>query len=313
LRELWRWDVFILAAAGRIRVTSTPTRPADLLECVINVSEGRDATFLAALARAAGPCLLDLHSDRDHHRSVLTLAGSEPMVEDAARSVARLVVDTLDLSRHEGAHPRLGTLDVVPWVPLRGWPLTDGPLPPAVAARDRFARWAGLSLGLPCFVYGPERSLPEVRRRAWHTLRPAAGPGKPHPTAGAVAVGARPVLVAYNLWLADPDLARAREIARDLRSPLLRTLALRLGDAVQVSCNLIAPWSYGPEAAYDAVASRTGVARAELVGLVPATVVERVPPHRRRELDLDPASTIEARLEQAGLDGGRFEAHWNHD
>jgi glutamate formiminotransferase len=305
--------LFIVRAGRRVRVTSTPTRPADLLECVINVSEGRDASFLAALARSAGGCLLDLHSDDDHHRSVLTLAGPEPLVEDTVQSVARMVVDTLDLNRHEGAHPRLGTLDVVPWVPLCGWPVADGPLQPAVEARDRFARWAGRSLGLPCFVYGPERSLPDVRRRAWRTLGPDAGPGQPHPTAGAVAVGARPVLVAYNLWLADPDLARAREIARDLRSPLVRTLALRVGAAVQVSCNLIAPWSFGPEAAFDAVASRTDVARAELVGLAPATVVQRVPPHRWRELDLDPASTIEARLEQAGLDGGRFGADRNHD
>ena len=303
----------MLRAGKRFRVTSTPTRPADLLECVINVSEGRDANFLAGLARAAGGCLLDLHSDGDHHRSVLTLAGPERLVEDAAQSVARLVIDTLDLNSHQGAHPRLGALDVVPWVSLCDWPVADGPLPPAIEARDRFARWAGRSLGLPCFVYGPERSLPDVRRRAWRTLRPDAGPGQPHPTAGAAAVGARPVLVAYNLWLADPDLALAREIARDLRGQMVRTLALRVGDAVQVSCNLIAPWSFGPEAAYDAVASRTGVARAELVGLAPATVVQRVPPHRWRELDLDPASTIEARLEQAGLDGGRFGAHRNQD
>ncbi len=285
--------------------------PADLLECVINVSEGRDAPFLAALGQAGGPCLLDLHSDGDHHRSVLTLAGPQQEVEDAARSVARLVVTALDLRRHEGAHPRFGSLDVVPWVPLHGWPVTDGPLQPAVMARDRFAEWAGRSLALPCFVYGPERSLPEVRREAWRTLRPGAGPGQPHPTAGAAAVGARPILVAYNLWLAEPDVARAREIARLLRSPVVRTLALSVGDAVQVSCNLIAPWSFGPGAAYDAVASRTGVARAELVGLAPASVVQRVPRHRWRELDLDPSSTIEARLEQAGLVGGRFEGHGN--
>jgi glutamate formiminotransferase len=290
-------------------MTATSVPPAELLECVINVSEGRDRNFLTALGRTAGTCLLDLHSDGDHHRSVLTLAGPGPMVEEASRSVARLVVTSLDLNRHDGAHPRLGTLDVVPWVRLRGWPVTDGPLQSAVKARDRFATWAGRSLGLPCFLYGPERSLPAIRRRAWHTLVPDTGPDQPHPIAGAVAVGARPILIAYNLWLAEADLPLAREIASALRSPVVRTLALPLGDAVQVSCNLIAPWSFGPEAAYDGVASRAGVARAELVGLAPAAVVERVPPHRRRELDLDPTSTIEARLEQAGLVGGRFEAH----
>ena len=126
------------------------------------------------------------------------------------------------------------------------WPVTDGPLQSAVQARDRFAAWAGSSLGLPCFVYGPERSLPDVRRRAWRTLGPETGPDRPHPTAGAVAVGARPILIAYNLWLAEPDLARAREIARALRSPGVRTLALTVGDAVQVSCNLIARGRLAP-------------------------------------------------------------------
>ena len=285
--------------------------PTEVLECVINVSEGRDPTFLAALGRAGGRCLLDVHSDGDHHRSVVTLAGPRPMLEDAARSVARLVVSTLDLRGHKGAHPRFGTLDVVPWVSLQGWPVADGPLRSAVEARDQFARWAGAALGLPCFLYGPERSLPEIRRHAWRTLPPDAGPGQPHPRAGAAAVGARPVLIAYNLWLAGADLARAQEIVRALRSPLVRVLALPVGDAVQVSCNLIAPWSFGPEAAYDAVASRTAVARAELVGLAPAAVLQRIPSHRWRELDLDLSSTIEARLEQAGLDGGRFTAHGN--
>ena len=119
---------------------------AELLECVINVSEGRDVGFLTAVDRAAGACLLDVHSDADHHRSVFTLAGPGEIVEEAARSVARLVVATLDLSRHDGAHPRLGTLDVVPWVGLRGWPVRDGSLQSAVEARDRFAIWAGRSL-----------------------------------------------------------------------------------------------------------------------------------------------------------------------
>jgi glutamate formiminotransferase/glutamate formiminotransferase/formiminotetrahydrofolate cyclodeaminase len=178
-----------------------------------------------------------------------------------------------------------------------------------MAARDSFAIWAGATLELPCFLYGPERSLPEVRRQAWDTLMPDHGPGIPHRTAGAAAVGARPVLVAYNLWLAEPDLPAARAIAGALRSPQVRALALQVGDHIQVSCNLIDPWAFGPEAAFDAVASRAGVARAELVGLAPAGVLAGAPRHRWPELDLDPSTTIEARLEQAGLDGGRFAAH----
>ncbi len=216
---------------------------------------------------------------------------------------------TLDLRGHRGVHPRFGVLDVVPWVSLEGWPVRNGDISPALTARDRFAAWAGEQLGLPCFLYGPERSLPDVRRRAWRTLAPDSGSSRPHPTAGAVAVGARPVLIAYNLWLAVPDLPAARRIAATLRGPQVRALALPVGRSVQVSCNLIDPWTFGPEAAFDAVASQIAVERAELVGLAPATVVQSVPSRRWRELDLDPASTIEARLERAGLDGGRFAIH----
>jgi len=177
-----------------------------------------------------------------------------------------------------------------------------------VAARDRFAAWAARELGLPCFLYGGDsgRTLVDVRRGAWNTLRPDVGPDRPHPTAGAVACGARPVLVAYNIWLAGADVATARRIAADLRAPDLRTLGLAVGRHAQVSCNLIAPWRVGPDAVYDAVASRAPVARAELVGLVPASVLARIPRERWAELDLDEERTIEARLQQAGLNGGRF-------
>jgi glutamate formiminotransferase len=288
----------------------TLTSP-ELLECVINLSEGRDTATLSAIGRTAGPYLLDLHSDGDHHRSVLTLAGAPAELAEAVRSVAQATLAAVDLRSHRGAHPRFGALDVVPWVSLDGWPVGDGPIEPAVAARDGFARWAGTDLGLPCFLYGPERTLPQVRAGAWRTLAPDTGPDHPHPTGGAAAVGARPILIAYNLWLANGDIAEARQIAREIRQPGLRTLGLQVGNAVQVSCNLIDPWSVGPEVAFDAVASRAGVDRAELVGLVPRAVLEFAPRHRWPELGLDPSATIEARLEQAGLDGGRFTAHRN--
>lgn len=278
---------------------------AELLECVINVSEGRRQRALAALAAAGGAALLDVHSDPDHHRSVLTLCGPPGPVEEAARAVALAAVASIDLRNHRGAHPRFGALDVVPWVALAGWPLAPGDESAALAARDRFARWAATQLQLPCFLYGPERALPEVRRRAWASLRPDFGPDTPHPTAGSVAVGARPVLVAYNLWLADPDLAAARRIAGELRGPRLRTLGLRAGQGVQVSCNLIDPWRTGPGAVYDAVAARAPITRAELVGLLPGAVLAKEPPQRWEELGLSTSATIEARLLEAGLDGGR--------
>jgi glutamate formiminotransferase len=281
----------------------------DLLECVVNVSEGRDSDVISSLARAAGSSLLDVHSDAFHHRTVLTLAATAADLPQAVRSVAAETLATVDLEGHDGVHPRIGALDVVPWVALSGWPVGDGDLREAVSARDDFAAWAGSNLRLPCFLYGPERSLPEVRRRAWRDLRPDTGPDSPHPRAGAAAVGARPLLVAYNVWLAEKDLGLARATASRLRAPEVRALGLRVGERVQVSMNLISPWRFGPGAAYDAVASHAAVDRAELVGLIPEEVLRREPTHRYQELGLDPRSTIEARLEQAGLDGGRFGGH----
>jgi len=257
-----------------------------VLECVINISEGRDTDVVAAIAASAGDDLLDVHTCADHHRSVLTLVG-----EDAPRAVAREAVERLDLRAHAGAHPRIGVLDVVPFVPLG-----DTPLRAAMAARDDFAEWASGALGLPCFLYGPERALPDVRRGAFTSLPPDLGPARPHPSAGAVAVGARPLLVAYNLWLAEPDLALARRVAAGLRGPTVRALGLQVGDQVQVSMNLVAPDQTGPADVWDQVTAQTPVARAELVGLVPRTVLDRIDASRWTQLDLAPDRTIEARL-----------------
>lgn len=295
-----------------------------MLECVVNLSEGRDRSRLARLSAAAGPLLLDLHADPDHHRAVLTLAGEPEALLEAVRALARAAVTEIDLRGHRGAHPRLGSLDVVPFVPLvrrrlptpvggpgpstGRWRLTPAPdLAPAIEARGRFADWAGGQLALPCFLYGPlsdgsVRTLPEVRRRAFVDLAPDCGPPGPHPTAGATAVGARHVLVAYNLWVAGGGPTLAGAVAARLRGPAVRALGLELGDRVQVSCNLLDPAVVGPAEVYDLAArlleeAGAGVAGAELVGLVPATVLERVPTHRWRELDLDAGATIEARLE----------------
>lgn len=262
-----------------------------MLECVINISEGRDLTAVERIGRTAGPALLDVHTDPDHHRSVLTVVGPE-----AARAVAAATVITVDLRRHAGVHPRLGALDVVPFVPLGGQTLAD-----AVAARDAMARWLADELAVPCFLYGPERTLPEVRRRAFVDLVPDVGPAAPHPTAGACAVGARPVLVAYNLWLAEPDVGRARAIARDLRGPAVRALGLDVGGEAQVSMNLVDPGAVGPADVYDLVAAAAPIARAELVGLVPESVLHAVDAARWTELDLAADRTIEARLRAHGI------------
>ena len=210
----------------------------------------------------------------------------------------------IDLRRHEGVHPRFGAVDVVPFVPLEGdgSPARPGAdLGAALEARLRFARWAGEELGVPCFFYGPERSLPEVRRDAFTVLRPDTGPSHPHPSAGACAVGGRPALVAYNLWLATTELATARSVARHIRSATVRALGMAAGGTTQVSCNLVDPWLFGPADAFDAVrrlarAAGTRLVRAELVGLAPASVVGAVPSARLADLDLDPDRTVEARL-----------------
>jgi glutamate formiminotransferase len=270
-----------------------------VLECVVNLSEGRDEGRLAALAAAAGDDLLDLHRDAHHHRSVLTLVG-----EGAPRRVASAAVSLLDLSTHAGVHPRLGVVDVVPFVPLAGSELGD-----AIQARNRFAAWMADALDVPCFLYGPERSLPDVRRQAFAALTPDAGPSAPHPTAGATAVGARAVLVAYNLWLADADLATARSIATAVRRPALRTLGLQVGDQVQVSMNLVEPLVIGPERAYRLVqrglqGSGARIERAELVGLVPDAVLAATPRADWARLDLDAERTIEARMAARGTRPG---------
>jgi glutamate formiminotransferase len=279
-----------------------------LLECVVNVSEGRDEATLHHLAVAAGPALLDEHRDPDHNRSVLTLAGPPDLVADAARSLAAATVTHLDLRRHAGAHPRFGVLDVVPFVPYEPGGRAPGDLTAAVAERDRFAGWLGTELGVPSFLYGPlpgggTRTLPELRRVAFTPapggLTPDHGPARADPRSGTTAVGARRVLVAYNVWVSSAELAR--RVAPQVRGPEVRALGLAVGTRAQVSCNLVDPDRYGPELLYDAVAvlaAEAGgtVEGGELVGLIPEAVLAAVPPGRRSELGLSAGATVESRL-----------------
>jgi glutamate formiminotransferase len=255
------------------------------VECVVNVSEGRRLDVVDSLADAAGGDLLDVHSDPSHNRSVLTVVG-----ERAPRDIASAAVETIDLREHDGVHPRFGVVDVVPFVALG-----DGGLDDAVAARDSFAAWAGAAMDVPCFLYGPDRPLPEVRRRAFRDLLPDTGPAHPHLTAGALAVGAREVM-----WLATDDVEVARAIAREVRGPAVRALGLAVAGHAQVSMNLVAPDVVRPSDVYDRVAARAPVARAELVGLVPGSVLDATPEDRWAELDLAADRTIEARLAARG-------------
>lgn len=262
-----------------------------VLECVLNLSEGRRLELIAELAGLAEHDLLDVHADPDHHRSVLTMVGTA-----APRAVTRQAVHLLDLAAHDGVHPRLGVVDVVPFVPL-----PDSTMDDARMARDAFAQWAADELGVPCFCYGPERTLPEVRRRAWHDLGPDTGPDRPHPRAGAICVGARDLLVAYNVWVSGVALRTVRAMAAEMRSPAVRALGLPVGERLQVSMNLVEPDTFGPMAAFDAVVRVAGahgatVEGAELVGLLPARCLATVPRARWAELDVHPERTIEWQL-----------------
>jgi glutamate formiminotransferase len=280
-----------------------------IFECVVNLSEGRDDVVLAELAAAASPLLLDVHRDPHHHRSVFTLAGEADPLAAAARRLAEATVARLELTGHEGVHPRLGVLDVVPFTPY----LVDRPPPAdlraAVALRDDFARWLSRDLGVPSFLYGPrpggsDRTLPQLRRHAFATMAPDFGPPRPHRTAGATAVGARPVLVAYNVWVSPADVARP--VARQIRGLRVRALGLRVGDRAQVSCNLIDPGVLGPAELYDAVAGLVteaggAVQSGELVGLLPRAILQAIPPARWPELGLSADSTVEARLDRRSV------------
>jgi len=276
-----------------------------VLECVPNVSEGRDNARLDRFSAACGPALLDRHVDRDHHRAVFTLAGSD--VEEAVRALARAVASQLDLRTHAGAHPRLGALDVVPFVALGD----EAPARAVVAARE-FARWVAAALDVPVFLYDaadPEaRTLPDARRDAFVRRAPDAGPAAPHPALGAVAVGARPVLVAVNCELASDDVVLARRIAAAVRErdgglPGVRALGLHLDRAgrAQVSMNLVALERTGVERACTVVRDRAraagnDVAHVELVGLLPAAELARCDPAFLAWAGLSPDQTIEARL-----------------
>lgn len=281
-----------------------------MLECVPNVSEGRDAAVLDALSAACGPSVLDRHTDPDHHRSVFTLAGPAAHdAEGAARRLTLAAADQLDLRAHAGVHPRLGIVDVVPFVAL------DGDRGSGVVAALAFARWIACDLRVPAFLYDDadtsSRSLPELRRDAFGVRAPDFGPAEPHPRLGATAVGAREHLVAVNCVLDRDDLTLARAVATRVRAgggglPGVRALGLPLASQgrSQVSMNLARLAETGLEAACDEVrrlveAAGANVESVEVVGLVPAAELERTSTAFRAWSGIGASCTIEARLAAA--------------
>jgi glutamate formiminotransferase len=282
-----------------------------VLECVPNVSEGRRREVVDRLAAACGTPLLDVHTDPDHNRSVFTLvADAAEEVEAAAVRLAEAVAHDLDPSWRDGVHPRLGALDVVPFVALTG---TPGARASAVRPAQYFAGWLGDTLDVPTFLYGEvdpqERPLPRVRRDAFVRRMPDYGPSEPHPKLGATAVGARPPLVAINCDLDRDEVDLARRIAEDVRErggglPGVRALGFELTSPrrAQVSLNITDLDATGVEEACAEVARAAraegaDVARIELVGLMPRAALEECSPAFRRWAGLGDEQTLEGRIE----------------
>jgi glutamate formiminotransferase len=288
------------------------------LESVPNFSEGRDEEVLADLgaALAAPARLLDVHADRDHHRSVFTLVGSgEELVETLVAGIRR-ACERIDLRRHEGAHPRIGAADVVPLVPLEPAAENDA-REAALALADRLAG----ELDLPVFFYGrltPDGREPAFFRRGGPEelqrrveageLRPDRGPARLHPTAGGVLVGVRRPLVAFNVNLATDDVGIAKEIARLIRErdggfPGVRALGLDLPTQglTQVSMN-VTDWEAA--ALHEIVGRIAGeaeqrgveVSGSELVGLMPAGAAVEAAGAVLRIEGFEPTRVLELRL-----------------
>jgi glutamate formiminotransferase / 5-formyltetrahydrofolate cyclo-ligase len=297
-----------------------------LIECVPNFSEGRRLQvvdeIVAAIAGVVGVTLLDRQSDETHNRSVVTFVGEAASLAAAA--------SLIDLNRHQGAHPRFGAADVVPFVPIR---VSD--MEACVATAHELGARVGGELNIPVYFYEeaarrPERrNLADVRRGEFEGLRdeigrdperaPDEGPAAVHPQAGAVAIGARPPLIAYNVNLASTDLDLARRIAGEIRErdgglPCVKAIGLALDDGVQVSMNLTDFRRTSILTAFEAVRTRAEAAgvpvrESEVVGLVPEDALTDVARQVLVATRLTREQVLEARvLDSLLADQARSEA-----
>lgn len=297
-----------------------------LVTCVPNFSEGRNRTTVRALIRAVrsvpGVALLDWTMDPDHHRSVLTFVGEPDAVADAAFRAVQVATDLIDLRKHHGVHPRIGATDVVPFVPARGVSAHD-----CVQLARRLGDRVGRQLGIPVFLYelaaaGPDRApLESVRRGGLEGLarrmrsnpgwRPDFGPAALHRTAGAVVIGARPPLIAFNVNLRSSNLGVARSIARAVRQSNggmahVKAIGVDLPSRrmVQVAMNLTDYHVTPVHAAFEAVQALASlhavpVADSEIVGLVPeAALVDAAADVLRLE-SFDRSHILERKIESA--------------
>ncbi len=274
---------------------------AGIVECVPNVSEGRREDAIDRMADAIrsveGVRLLDRTSDADHNRSVFTFAGPPDAVEAAAHALVEVALREIDLRTHRGEHPRIGAVDVVPFVPLAGTTMED-----CVALAHRFGRRVAQRHQLPVYFYAkaatrPERvRLPDIRKPQYEGLAeviatthvPDAGPSKVHPSAGAMVTGARPPLIAFNIELDTTDVKVAKRIAKEIREssgglPAVQALGFELTDPprAQVSMNLLDPSQTSLSRVWREVETRAGaegirIVRGELIGLMPLDAAVQV-------------------------------------
>ena len=282
------------------------------VECVPNFSEGRDRGVIAAMERAVndvpGALLLDSTSDIDHNRTVLTLAGEpEPVAEAALASVAQAVA-RIDLTKHQGVHPRLGAADVVPFVPVEYATLDD-----CIGLARRTGEQIWNELHVPVYFYEAAARRPEcvrlenVRKLARAGLHPDIGDA-PHPTAGCCVVGARQFLIAWNIILETDDLSAARAMAVEIREsggglPAVKALGLALPSRgkVQISINLIDYRRTPLHVVFDDVAARCRersirVEGSELIGMIPEAALCATAGHDLRWLNMQPELVLEKRL-----------------
>ncbi len=301
-----------------------------IVECVPNFSEGRDAEVLreiaAGIRSVPGVLLLGHEQDADHHRAVITYVGSPDAVVEAAVRAALVARDRIDLRRHQGVHPRIGALDVLPFIPVQNVTLGECAALAREAARQIWQR-----CGIPCYLYEAaaqrvdRRNLADVRRGNFEGLsaelaasdvrRPDVGGPLLHPSAGAVAVGARKFLIAWNVLLKSSDISAAREIAALVRQssggfPFVKALGLELPSRgiTQVSMNLLDFEETPMQPVYDAIqreAAKRGieVIGSELIGFVPRKALEANVRHSLQFLNLQPDRILENRIES--LEGAR--------
>jgi glutamate formiminotransferase len=293
-----------------------------LVECVPNLSEGRRLdvieTIVSSLRRVDTIRVLDVSSDAVHNRSVITMVGQLARFADAMRALFDEAVAAIDMRLHQGAHPRVGAVDVVPFIPLEGVRMSEC----VTLARD-IAQMIASRFDMPVFLYEEaaastgRRNLADIRRGEFEGLtaklasaewKPDFGPARPHPTAGAVVIGARMPLIAFNVNLATARVEIARAIAKSVRQssgglPFVKALGINLPDRgiVQVSMNLTNYEQTSLRRVFEAVemeAARHGAAvlESEIVGLVPAAALGNVTPHDLKLAGFDERQILENRL-----------------